>query len=72
MNHEKEQRIRERAHEMWEHAGRPEGESDRFWNTAEQELALDPASTMSMSHSGKPSAPEPTESVEPSTPYVKD
>jgi hypothetical protein len=71
MDQEKEQRIRERAHELWEHAGCPEGESERFWNTAKQELALDPASTMSRLHSGEPAAPEPT-SVEPSAPYVED
>ena len=29
-----EQRIRERAHELWDHAGRPDGRSDEFWFAA--------------------------------------
>ncbi len=33
-----EQDIRERAHRLWEQAGRPEGRDDEFWNAAEQEL----------------------------------
>jgi hypothetical protein len=37
-----EDRIRARAHELWEEAGRPEGRQDEFWHKAEQELA-DPA-----------------------------
>ena len=34
-----ENRIRERAHELWEAAGRPHGQSDEFWRTAEREVA---------------------------------
>ena len=30
--------IRERAHRLWEQAGRPEGREDEFWRAAEQEL----------------------------------
>ncbi|MGT2502105.1 DUF2934 domain-containing protein [Bradyrhizobium guangxiense] len=33
-----EQEIRERAHRLWEQAGRPEGREDEFWRAAEQEL----------------------------------
>ena len=33
-----EQDIRERAHRLWEQAGRPEGRDDEFWHAAEQEL----------------------------------
>ena len=34
----REQRVRERAYAIWEREGRPEGEADRHWFTAEAEL----------------------------------
>lgn len=33
-----EQDIRERAHRLWEQAGKPEGREEEFWHAAEQEL----------------------------------
>lgn len=33
-----EQEIRERAHRLWEQAGKPEGRDEEFWQAAEQEL----------------------------------
>jgi hypothetical protein len=30
--------IRIRAHQLWEQAGKPEGQDDEFWHRAEQEL----------------------------------
>ena len=33
-----EQEIRERAHQLWERAGKPECREDEFWHAAEQEL----------------------------------
>ncbi|MCP3411202.1 DUF2934 domain-containing protein [Bradyrhizobium sp. CCGB01] len=33
-----EQDIRERAHRLWEQAGKPTGREDEFWQAAEQEL----------------------------------
>ncbi len=33
-----EQEIRERAHRLWEQAGKPEGREEEFWHAAEQEL----------------------------------
>jgi hypothetical protein len=33
-DHDREQRIRERAYQMWEEAGRPEGRSEEFWERA--------------------------------------
>ena len=33
-----EQKVRERAHTIWERAGRPEGRAEQFWLAAEQEL----------------------------------
>ncbi|MDN5001208.1 DUF2934 domain-containing protein [Bradyrhizobium sp. GCM10027634] len=38
-----EERIRVRAHQLWELAGRPEGRQDEFWREAERELSADPA-----------------------------
>jgi Protein of unknown function (DUF2934) len=34
----REHRVRARAQELWEKAGRPEGQDERFWYEAEQEL----------------------------------
>jgi DUF2934 family protein len=36
-----EQRIRERAYQIWEHAGRPEGKSAEHWLQAEAEIAAE-------------------------------
>jgi Protein of unknown function (DUF2934) len=33
-----EEDIRKRAHELWEHAGKPENRDEEFWHLAEQEL----------------------------------
>ena len=33
--------IRERAHRLWERAGRPEGREEEFWHAAEQELRIE-------------------------------
>jgi hypothetical protein len=39
-----DEQIRQRAHELWEVAGKPEGQQDRFWLEAERELTkTDPA-----------------------------
>jgi hypothetical protein len=32
------ERVRGRAYELWQQAGRPEGRSDEFWFAAEHEL----------------------------------
>ncbi|WP_439369805.1 DUF2934 domain-containing protein [Bradyrhizobium sp. PMVTL-01] len=38
-----EDRIRTRAHQLWELAGKPDGREDEFWREAERELSSDPA-----------------------------
>jgi hypothetical protein len=38
-----ETQIRERAHHLWEQAGRPEGRDDEFWHLAEQLLLQEDA-----------------------------
>jgi plasmid replication initiation protein len=41
--------IAERAYELWDAAGRPDGEADHFWHKAERELD---ASEISIETSG--------------------
>ena len=41
MDEELQRRIRERAHQLWEHDGRPEGRADEHWERARAELAAD-------------------------------
>jgi hypothetical protein len=36
-----EERIRQRAYELWEEAGKPGGDHERFWHQAEAELAAE-------------------------------
>jgi hypothetical protein len=38
MEHALEQRIRQRAYEIWDALGRPEGDPDQHWLTAEREI----------------------------------
>jgi len=33
-----EKLIREKAYQLWERAGRPDGRNDEFWHSAKQEL----------------------------------
>lgn len=39
---DREEKIRVRAHELWENAGRPEGKEMDFWLQAEQEIGGEP------------------------------
>jgi len=36
-----EQRVRDRAYQLWQHAGRPEGKSEEFWLQAEAEISAE-------------------------------
>ena len=38
MDEERETRIRERAHEIWEREGRPEGAQEEHWRRACEEI----------------------------------
>lgn len=33
-----EEKIKQRAHELWEIAGRPDGRDDEFWHKAEEQV----------------------------------
>jgi hypothetical protein len=39
MDHETQDKIRARAHELWVQAGRPEAREDEFWLEAERQLS---------------------------------
>ena len=41
MDKEREDRVRARAHAIWEREGQPEGGAERHWAQAEEELRAD-------------------------------
>jgi hypothetical protein len=41
MNEERTQRVRDRAHALWEQAGRPHGQDAEHWSQAEREIAAE-------------------------------
>jgi hypothetical protein len=41
MTPERERRIRERAYQLWEEDGRPEGRGEEFWERAEQLIGME-------------------------------
>lgn len=57
----KEDRIRKRAHEIWEHAGRPEGLHEAHWSQAVSEIEAEDAAPAKVA---KPRAAKKTESAE--------
>ena len=38
MDNADEEIIRSRAHELWERAGKPDGQEEHFWHEAERQL----------------------------------
>jgi len=40
-----EQRVRERAKQIWERAGKPEGRDVEFWHEAERQIAQEEEDT---------------------------
>ena len=42
MDEERTQRVRDRAHALWEQAGRPHGQDAEHWSQAEREIAALP------------------------------
>ena len=63
MSGDREERVRQRAHELWEQAGRPEGQQDRHWEQAFQEIPAEGEPNLStvaagrMEATGTPPAP---------------
>jgi len=42
-NTDREQRIRERAYQLWEEGGRPDGEASNHWHRANEGIAIEDA-----------------------------
>ena len=64
-NTDREQRIRERAYQLWEEGGRPDGEASNHWYRASEAIAsedaeLELAGQRSPKDEGKKDAPSPT------------
>jgi hypothetical protein len=63
MSGDREERVRQRAHELWEQAGRPEGQQERHWRQASQEIPVEGEPNLStvaagrMEATGTPRAP---------------
>lgn len=53
MENERVQRIRERAHALWEEAGRPHGSDAEHWAQAEREIAADDEAQSSAATTGR-------------------
>jgi Protein of unknown function (DUF2934) len=65
---DREQRVREIAYFLWIEDGRPDGEADRHWRTAEEGLDLDDAGAREPAAEAAetlPSASEPREARPP-------
>lgn len=66
---EVEERVRQRAHEIWEREGRPEGRNLEHWERAKEEIAIEDnlSQTLSPNPSTGPddtvSHPEPVEPI---------
>ncbi|HTR10482.1 MAG TPA: DUF2934 domain-containing protein [Paraburkholderia sp.] len=41
MNDEREERIRQRAYQLWQDDGAPDGKSDEYWSRAEKQIAAE-------------------------------
>lgn len=58
MDSELKKRIEERAHRLWEEAGKPEGEHQEHWDKAEREIADEEVQTSTDSDDEMPGASE--------------
>ncbi len=50
MAHPSNEQIRERAHQLWEAAGKPEDREQEFWYQAERELKGEPGANPNPAH----------------------
>lgn len=56
---EREDRIRERAHRLWEQEGRPDGGAERHWRQAEEMVATEDGSLDNRQAGHGAEAPQP-------------
>ncbi len=54
---EDEKRIRERAHQIWEHEGRPEGRHEEHWSQARRQIETEDGAATA-SEAPTPTAPD--------------
>jgi Protein of unknown function (DUF2934) len=54
-----ERLVREKAYELWERAGRPDGRNDEFWHASKQELETELAAVEEVGQSLDPAAEAP-------------
>src|SRR5689334_12089519 len=72
MADDRDQRIRDRAYQIWEREGRPEGRHDEHWRRAAEEIeaeARPKAATAAKPAAQQPAAPTPP--AEPAKPAAK-
>jgi hypothetical protein len=60
--------IREKAYELWERAGRPEGRDVEFWHAAKHELEAEPPAVKEGGGSADPSPKAPPVAEEKAAP----
>lgn len=58
-----QQRIREKAYELWEAAGSPEGEAERFWFQAKVDIGQEEAKLDNELYGSFPASDPPSSSV---------
>jgi hypothetical protein len=59
MSGNRDERIRERAHEIWDREGKPEGAAQRHWVQAEQEIGDEEKKTAKKPAAKKPAIKKP-------------
>ena len=64
MDDDREHRIRERAHDLWQAEGRPDGRHERHWLAAEEEF--------DRQHAASEARPERTTRMEPHSEVAED
>ena len=62
MNDEREQRIRERAHQIWESEARPDGQDQSHWERALREIEVEERAKTSSAAERASDAPNQTTS----------
>jgi len=60
---EREHRIRERAHRLWEDEGRPEGRANWHWTQAKEIVALEEGHPEMSKPASEENGPEPLEAL---------
>lgn len=68
MSDEKQHRIRQRAHAIWERQGRPDGAEHDHWHQASQEIDAEDAAPKKPASRAKPAAAKVTKAAAPKAP----